>query len=114
MKYTRQRRDHADEVQGQDARKGSGSQVDPAEVAALLEDISCCIADAEVEAAAVESKDDEQLAAEAFDGLIGQYHSGEISRDKMKERGTVLKARFAHTQYIQRERCCGCGCPWND
>ena len=88
-------------------------QSESEDVAALLEDIECCLAEATV-VDEPEPKDDEELVAEEFAALAERYYDREIGYQQMKDEGSILKARFAHTKYIQSERCCSCGCPWND
>lgn len=75
----------------------------------MIEEIDCCLAEV------AETRDDETAVAEAFGDLWNRYYSDEIGRAKFKEEAKILKARYAHTEYIQAKRCCGCGsCPWDD
>lgn len=71
---------------------------------AMVEQIDCCLA---------EVADEEQAARWAFDRLREAYTYGRISHSAMLDQGDILRARYAHTAYVQQKRCCTCGCPWN-
>lgn len=75
------------------------------DASAMLAQIDCCLAETVT--------DDEQAVAWAFDRLFEAYHEGRISGQEMRDQGDLLKAKYAHTEYIQAKRCCSCGCPWN-
>lgn len=75
------------------------------DASAMVEQIDCCLAET--------IADDEQAVAWAFDRLFEARYGGHITEQQMRDQGDLLKARYAHTEYIQAKRCCNCGCPWN-
>lgn len=76
----------------------------------MVEQVECCLAE-EAERTAI---DDENAVRQAFARLYERSDEGELTWQQVKDKGDLLKARYAHTEYIQRRRCCTCGCPWND
>lgn len=82
-----------------------------------MEVAECCLAEelvAEVECCLAEQADDETQVRAAFGELYDRLDRNELTWDELRNEGDLLKARFAHTQFIQAKRCCLCGCPWND
>jgi hypothetical protein len=82
-----------------------------------MELAECCLAEemvAEVECCLAEQVDDEQAVRDEFGKLYERLDRDEIDWAELRNEGDLLKARYAHTQFIQAKRCCLCGCPWND
>jgi len=101
---TRRQEDLAEET-----LRASAPVVIPAEVLVdrVLENIDCCLAE-------VQAGDDEAKVQAAFEELRQRVEIGEINYSELLDAGTLLKAQYAHTQYVQMERCCYCGCPWHE
>lgn len=108
-KYRNRKIEDADSVDDYEASGTAATQVDEEAIECCIAEIECCLA----EAAPVKS--DEELAEEAFSELRERNARGEFANyDEYKAEGTVLKVRFAHTAFVQQERCCYCGCPWDE
>lgn len=104
IKKQQRRRAEAKRRGGEDAPGGAPVDAELAEsTAEVLDEIDCCLAEV--------GASDEDAARIAFEK---HYENRGMGRDAWLDRGTELKAQYAHTQYVQQQTCCSCGCPWRE
>lgn len=103
IRQTRKEREHRqDEAVDTAADQTAQSVTDAAEQ--MIDEIECCLAEV--------AQDDEQAAERAFNEMLRKLRDGRLTFEQALDEGDILKAQYAHTEYVQRQRCCTCGCPW--